>query len=179
MDEYILQPNEAIIFDDGERIKLTNLHIVETVTTWTGLLKLVPKESYVCHPINQIKIYEGKPQVIYKEEDDIIDVYFIDGKKTFEIDGKKDCQKFVSAINELLTGEKLSFEKTSKKSIPGSKFIAERLKGTVDAFKGAFNNTPEPVEERIVAECPSCCASLSGIKGRIVSCEYCNSKHQL
>jgi len=178
MDEYRLLPNEAVLFDNGEGLMLTNLHIIQT--TSKGLFK-VTKSSKI-FPLNQIKVYEGKAQVLLNEEDGIIDVYFLNEKMTFEIDGKKERREFVSKINEVLTGEKLSFGKEDiKKKIPGTKFVAETLKGTVDTVMDVFGKDKEPENKdvRVSQHCISCGAQITGFQGRSASCEYCGTAQQL
>ena len=87
---------------------------------------------------------------------------------------KKECEQFASKINELVTGEKIEYSSSDNKALPGTEFIAGTLKGTIDTFKGVFS-TPA-VEERVAQACPSCTASMSGVKGSVVKCPYCNTE---
>ena len=78
--------------------------------------------------------------------------------------------------NELVLDEAANI--SVKKAIPGTEAIADALGGTIAAFKGALGiANKEPTE--IVAKCNSCGASILGIKGKAVRCQYCDSAQQL
>jgi hypothetical protein len=196
MEKYNLLPDESIItkIEDvvhekkrGELV-LTNHNLVFIVT------KGVFKTTYITqrYPVNQIKVYDGKAQVICDKEANI-EVFFYDGQKVFKVNpiegsfsGKKErnaAQLFADYINNLLTGAPIEHitakNKTNNKAIPGTAFVAETLKGTIDTFKDAFNKQPIKQEVRIALSCMSCGAQITGIQGQVVRCQYCNSDQQL
>jgi len=60
--------------------------------------------------------------------------------------------------------------------------VAETLKDTVGSFKDNIKNSNSfkvKSGKTKMMKCPSCGASLSGTKGEIVQCEYCDTKHQI
>jgi len=73
-----------------------------------------------------------------------------------------------------------------RKAIPGTAFIAETLKGTVDTFHSAFktgdnnsmNQSPAP-REKEAGKCIPCGAPIVGVKGDVARCQYCDSNQQL
>jgi len=189
MDKYNLQSNEAIIIKSekvyhgnktGELV-LTNLNLIHIVT------KGIFKTTYTARrfPIKQIKLFNGKAQVISGKNGNI-DIYFVNGQESFrfwndetlfsEKKAEKEAKQWTDNINRLLAGE-TDFDTADNTAIPGAEFIAETLKDTIDTFKGVFSKTA--VEERITKKCTACGASISGTKGRIVCCQYCNSGQQL
>jgi len=189
MDKYNLLPDESVILKServflgnklGELI-LTNFFIKHIIT------KGVVKAKYLTsqYPINEIKVYDGKASVVLGKNN-TLDIYLVNGSVSlrFYSDdffvGKKmnkESVQFASKINEIVTGEKVEIENANNRALPGSEIIADTLKGTLDTFRNAFK-TPV-AEEKIAKPCPSCTASISGSKGSVVKCQYCNTEFTL
>ena len=195
--EYSLAPNESIIMKSelvycgktsGELI-LTNLYLVHITAKGTF------KTTYTTqrYPVNQIKVFNGKAQALLGKSGDV-DIYFINGQVSFtfsnnetlfsEKKAEQEAAKWVNAINQLITGENVEVNVSAKTAIPGTEMIAGALGGTVDAFKGALgfkSNKPASTElnEKVAIKCISCGASVSGNKGRVVRCSYCDTDQQL
>ena len=186
MDKYNLLPDESIILK-SESVFLGN-KLGELILTNHNLTHIIEKgafkKKYITsqYPLNQIKSYDGKASVTLGKSN-TLEVHLINGNVAFRFYSddfftgkkmKKDCEQFASKINELVTGEKIEYSNSDNRALPGTEFIAGTLKGTIDTFKGVFK-TPA-VEERIAKPCPSCTASLSGVKGSVVKCPYCNTE---
>lgn len=195
MDKYNLQPNESFVLNsehvrhgktNGELI-LTNLNLVYTTS------KGVFKTTYIhqLYPINQIKVFNGKAQAILGK-DGSIDIHFINGQESFEFwnndtlfsekKAEKEAGKWVSAINQLITGQVSEIDMAVNSTSAGVEVIAGTIKDTFDTFKGTLgikskNNDEMPT--KVAKKCSSCGASISGIEGQIVCCQYCDSDQQL
>jgi len=189
--KFKLQPNESIIMK-SEGITHNNNNIAgELVLTNLNLIHVVPKgflrTTYATeyYPINQIKVFNGKASVILGQLGKL-EIYFINGSKAFSFYNPKEAKRMAASINELLTGEKGEFDSGSS-AIPGTEFIAETLKGTVDTFKNVFggrgktksSDQSDANSGHVTGKCTSCGAPTSGIRGQIVRCIYCNSDQQL
>jgi len=186
MDKYNLLPDESIILKSesvflgnklGELV-LTNYYLKHIIA------KGVVKTKYITsqYALNEIKVYDKKASVVLGKNN-TLDIYLINGSVSFRFYSddffvgkkmKKESVQFASKINEIVTGEKIEIENANSRALPGSELIADTLKGTIDTFRSAFK-TPV-AEEKLAKPCPSCTASMSGNKGSVVKCKYCNTE---
>lgn len=195
MDKYNLQPNEYFILNNenvyngntrGELI-LTNLNLVHIIS------KGIFKTTYIpqLYPINQIKVFNGKAQAILGE-DGKIDIHFINGVESFKFwnddvlfsakKAQKEASKWVNAINQLITGEVSETDTSVSSEVTGAEVIVGTIKDTFDTVKGTFgikqkSNIEMPT--KAVKKCSCCGAPISGTKGQIIHCQYCDSDQQL
>ena len=139
-------------------------------------------------PINQIKMYDNKPQVMLGKQSNgspQLEIYFLNGQEnfTFQSDGKKETIKWIDSIYQLLTGYSADIDSRDRPVIPRVEFVAETLKGTIDTFKGAFGIKTEKdvleTKSKIMKKCISCMAPISGMEGHTVRCIYCDTEQTL
>jgi len=192
MARYNLLPNESIIIKEENilhgglmasytnELILTNMNLVLISKGAFGNVKGIQT-----FPLKQIKIFNGKAQVLlgktrggYPQ----IDVYFSNGQEGFGFQQKKEAIMWIDTINKIVTGNSVEVDVSPIMAIPGVEYIAETLKGTMDTFKGAYgikikNNNKIP--EKVAKKCSSCSASISGTKGQIARCQYCDADQQL
>jgi hypothetical protein len=189
---YDMQPNEVVILKKDrirhggfmasytDELILTNLNLVLISKGAFGNIKNVQK-----FPLHQIKIFDGKAQAVLSEPNygmPQLDVYFLNGQESFCFGSfsQKDVIQFVNNINKLLTGNE---NEVASKTIPGTEYIAEAIKGTVDVFKDALGIHPKTptsqAPEKIAGKCNSCGAPIFGTVGQVVRCQYCNADQQL
>lgn len=185
MSNYQLHPNEYIILKNDrinyrDELILTNLNIILI----KGVFKSIKNSQYF--PVNQIKVFNGKAQVIVYRDNrlrQLLEVYFLNGQEQFVFESKKEAEKWAYAINQLLTGNINEIDTTNNKVIPGTEYIAEVLKDSVDAIKGVFGIKSKYQsnigQEKVIKKCISCGAQISGNQGQIVQCQYCNTEQQL
>lgn len=195
MAKYNLLPNESLILKSenvkhggmmasfSDELILTNLNIIHISKGFFGNVKDV-----VRYPVNQIKIYNGEPQVILSKQQggtNQLDIFFQNGQKSFEFQssGKKEIIQWINAIYKLLTGKEYS---VATSAIPGTEYVAKTLKDTVDVFKNVFgikNKTNEiglkTTSVKVTKKCISCSAPLSGVQGQVVRCIYCDTEQVL
>jgi precorrin-6B methylase 2 len=109
---YALQQNEVVILKSEEvyhekinidELLLTNLNIIAVSSK--GVFKKQINVQYF--PIDQIKIFNGKAWAIIPEEDECLEIYFLNGQETFEFGSKKEAIKWADNINSLLAGERM------------------------------------------------------------------------
>jgi len=192
--KYTLQSNEAVIMktenvrrDDGFKnyvyeLILTNKNLILVKKgNWRGKVLDV-----FYFPISSIRSYEGKASIILSKEkfSPKMEIHFMTGEEAITFEKRKEAEKWVENINNLLSGEEIESGSNDNNIIPGTGLVAETLKGTIDTFKGIFNGeSPSAAKtvkkEKTVKKCTSCGASNSGISGRIVRCEYCGSEQLL
>lgn len=190
---YTLQPNESIIMKSGrithgglmigytDELVLTNLNII---LIEKGVFGNVKNIKYF--PINQIKVYNGKPQVILTKQQNgfpKMEVYLLNGQDAFGFESKKEAEKWINNINQLFSGTSEGYDDTESKAIPGVEFVADVLKDTFDTFAGAFGfkskTKANATQEKIAKKCSSCGSQISGTKGQVIRCQYCDSDQQL
>lgn len=132
--------------------------------------------------INQIKIYDNKPQVILGKQFNglpQLEIYFLNGQETFmfQSNGKNEIIKWIDSIYQLTTGHSADINSRDRTVIPGVEFVAETLKGTIDTFKGSFGIKAEKdmfeTKSRMLKKCISCMEPISGMEGHTVRCRYC------
>lgn len=125
MENYKLREDEVLLYKgdiemsdkkDNTQLLLTNINIVFITKT----KKIFQEESVdvISFPIEDIKMYEGVPQV--KTKSNNVEIYLKSGEKEFAFDSKNELHKFVSAINKLLTGKS------------GTERNAEKVKKAID-----------------------------------------------
>jgi hypothetical protein len=194
MAHYNLQPNESFVLgsehvhrgnSSGELV-LTNLNLVFITS------KGVFKTTYIpqLYPLNQIKIFNGKANVVAGKAGNI-EIFFVNGNESFRFwntdtlfsdkKAEKEAAKWVDAINQVLTGQASDISSSGNSALTGTEFIAGSLKDTFDTVKGAFGikgkNDKPP--EKLAKKCNSCGAPISGVKGQVTRCQYCNADQQL
>lgn len=113
MEHYILQPNEAVLFEDniiieGSRAEnhliLTNINIV-IVAAIRKIFKKDEVTTFV-YPVSEIKVYNGAAQIAQKREK--ITVYFLNGELNFRFYTSSKAGKFMSKMTELITGKSIA-----------------------------------------------------------------------
>lgn len=196
MSEYQLRPDESLVMKSDRvlyggvmsgytnELVLTNKNIV--------LIKkgIMGKAKGIQHfPLNQVKVFDGKAQAISSKQQNgypQLEVYLINSQEKFGFESKREVEKWVTSINQLLTVGSVSTNDAAKYAIPGTEVLADTLKGTVDTFKNAFGvrsskkaNSSVDSHGSIAGKCTSCGAPISGIKGQLVTCQYCDTSQQL
>lgn len=149
---------------------LTNQNVIWATKTMFGRTKEIQK-----YLISSVKIYDNKAQVQIEEkigESTLLTIHFQYQYIRFSIDEKVKAREFVNNLNKIATG--IDNDIIAKHVIPGAAFIGETLKGTVLTFKNAIKS-----HKNISQSCNAYGASISGIKGQIVKCPYCNSENKL
>ena len=201
MAGYKLQPNESMILKSEnvmhggtfagytDELLLTNLYVVYISKGMFGNTKAIQK-----FPINQIKVYEGVPQVMegkFQNGAPKLDMYFIHGVESFgfQMLNSSEIKDWIYAIYKLVTGQEhpdviAKKEKKSRHVIPGTAFVAGTLRGTFDTFRDTLGikRKDEPVVNtptHITKKCISCSAPLSGKIGDVVHCKYCDTDQVL
>lgn len=192
MANYNLQHNESLIMKHDrvihggvmanftDELILTNLNLVLVSKGLFGKVK-----GILTIPLNQIKIFNNQAQVLLGKTSGghpQLDVYYTNGQESFGFESKKEALKWIDNINKLITGKEAEINTSRSMAIPGSEYIAETLRGTVDTFKGALGIKPKnnnEVPAMVAKKCNFCGAPVSGTKGQIVRCQYCDSNQQL
>ena len=131
MEHYDLEEDEVVLYKGKVSLQnqkgiteliLTNINFVLI----TKQKKLFSKEqvSVETYAVNEIKCYNGNPQVIKKGN--LIELYFLNDETEFTFDSRNEARKFVNATLTLLTN-KSAFERG-----------AEKVKGTISTIDNTF-----------------------------------------
>ena len=84
---------------------------------------------------------------------------------------KREISKWVNEITQAITGHTPDKSFTA---IPGTEFVVDTLKGTVDAFTDSLG-----LKKTISKKCISCKAPITGKKDETVICKYCDTQQTL
>jgi len=159
MEYYDLEENEVVLFKGEVELNnkkgltefiLTNINFV--FITKQKKLFSKPQINIETYQVNELKYYNGSPQVIKKGN--LIELYFLNDEIEFRFDSRNEARKCVNAILNLLT-DKTTFERTAEKvknsiSVVDKTFGIDSLKLTGDAIKGGvFGKTTNVLSKGI------------------------------
>lgn len=145
MENYTLQSNESVLYKGGcslvnksanVELVLTNLNLVFIKKT----KKLFAKEEIEVeiYPVEEIKIYNGLPQI--KQKDNIVEIFLTSGEIDVSFISKQEIRKFISKAYELLTGKTMA-ERVSDKVKGAVKLVDDTIGvNTADAIKNVVGN---------------------------------------
>jgi hypothetical protein len=185
-----LHPNEVVVLKEAsvnnggifaaytDDLILTNLNLVLIKKGMFGNSKGVHT-----FPIDQIKVHNGQAQAVLGKANNNgspqLEVYFLNGQENFgfQSGGKKKILEWVAKIGEVVTGERASENIGTGLALPGADYVAGALKDTFDVFKGRFGSKSKI--EKVASKCSACGAPISGTRGQLSTCEYCQTAQQL
>lgn len=202
MDGLDLRPNEVVIMEndsvargderanlDGSLI-LTNQSLVY-IRRKRGAFGGVSVKDTKRYPLGQIKVYQGRAQVRtgrarngYPQ----VEIYLIGGQETFLFNKKKDAQTWAEALNDVINGVPVEASPSDGMSNPDLDSLVGAFGavfGSVtDSFKSAFDDGADSSKSdtrgsRTTNKCSYCGAPISGTRGQIVRCRYCDTEQTL
>lgn len=205
MTSYNLLPNESIIMKEScvahgglwaaytDELILTNINLV-----CVGRGIFGNKKKTFVWPLNQVKLYNGKPQAIMGELSNgtkDLEVYFINGSESFNFQSGNNSKikTWIKAITKVICGDIDEDEEMDEEdevdpdSIAGVFMeIGDEFKDMKNDFMDVFGFKPKKKkqagkesQEKITKKCISCSAPLIGYKGQTVKCKYCDTKQTL
>jgi hypothetical protein len=174
MSRYNLQPNEYVILkQDDYEYMLTNLNIL--------LDKGIFKKGTRVIPIDQIKVYDGRAQVLQSNEGYQLDIYFINGEEHLVFDSKKVANQWMSNINSLVM-DSAQYIGAPENGTVATKSDSKELVEQYE-FTKAFGFNRKPLQpsapEFASGKCKYCGTPISGGKGQIIRCSYCGGDIQI
>ena len=177
--EYMVMNSDHVSFGKNglatDELILTNLHLIHIKKGFWG-----GKKDQVTIPINQIKIFEGKPQVSVTKSNGMkrLEIYYNGGQVIFSFSNTKDTEKWATNIIKLISGDTSNFATLGDNSLFGAEILAETLKDTFDTFKAGLGiKDSEP--EKLSTKCSFCGAPLSGTVKQTVKCSFCDMEQTL
>ncbi|NLA95989.1 MAG: hypothetical protein GX838_04000 [Clostridiaceae bacterium] len=162
---------------------LTNLHLFHISKGFFGKVKGINK-----YLVDGIKVVDDRAQVFLANPADDgslqLQIFFDYGLVSFRLqsDTRHRVWQFINSINQLLTGKPLHADIAGyPMALQGAGYLAEVVKDTIGFFRQSLgmDAKKEPERESAVASCRNCPAPLSGYKGQLVRCRYCNSEQLL
>ena len=186
----------AIYTDD---LYLTNYNLICVSKGMFGNTKKIFK-----YPLNQINRYNGNPQVLMGKLSNgtaCMDVYFMSGTESFNFQSgnKKKIKEWIDAITKAVSGNATQkgndfsddddSEYDEEDTLVGAfKEVGDEFKEVGKEFldvlgiktgkkknKGAVSEGPVKISKK----CMSCSAPLTGNKGQVVKCRYCDTEQTL
>lgn len=188
MNEYDLQPNEFVIMKQGriarslpglytDELMLTNFHIVH-------IGALSAKRKIKVLPLNQIKVFNGQVQALLGKQMNgtpRLDVYLLNGEDHFGFEYRKDVEKWVSNIDNLVKGN--VHEVDTFTSDDDTVSLADAFTEMGNELKNALGIRRKAAQpstpERVSGRCKYCGAPIAGKKDQMIHCSYCDGNQQL
>ena len=184
MKELQLQSNEGIILQSTAvmhkgvchgftcELILTNLNVFSIKRGAFEKIKEMRK-----YPLNQLKKLNGVPQIRMgknpRNAAPQLQMIFVGSQEIFEFrdKGKKQINQWIEEVNKALgAGNDLS-NNEQKESFFG------KIKGGIKSIKNIFTSNAESIN--ITIKCIGCMAPITGEKGEIAKCKYCDTKQTL
>ena len=190
MDRYELKPKETILMENrasyfgkglfGKEsidLLLTDLSIILAIKNYFDQIKGIIRID-----LNDIKTLNGQP-LVKIENDYYLLISTLKGEFKIVFHDKREARLFCKNITNLLYGDPIQLEVEEKETLFGSEELAETWKNTVNTFKKSIlgeepeqKKQPEKkISPMITAKCIGCGAPLSGRKGTIQHCTYCDT----
>jgi hypothetical protein len=163
----------GIMANHTDELILTNLNLILISKGIFGKVKNISRFQ-----VDQIKVFNGNAQTILGKRSNglpQLEVYFTNGQEYFGFESKKVVKDWIKAINQLVLGQDFTIDRLDNKTIPGTEFIASSIKDTINTVKDVFGKKPV----KVIQECHSCGAPISGFQGQVVSCQYCCMNQQM
>lgn len=198
MGEFDLSSNEYIIIQN-DRVKHGGLLAVYTDSLVLTNLNLVyikknlfnKTEDVQYYPLSSIKNVNGHVQAILgKSKNGMpeLQLYFLNGQEQFGFESKVAVQRFVENITKIVTGKEHEID--TSKNMPQNEFevagemLKEGFATAAGAFQGAFgtlfgDEKIKQTKKTITKKCSNCGATLTGMSGSTVTCNYCGSKQSM
>ena len=177
--EYMVMNSDHVSFGKNglstDELILTNLHLIHIKKGIFG-----GKKDQTTIPINQIKVFEGQPQVSVTKSNGMkrLEIYYNGGQVIFSFSNTKDTEKWATNIIKLISGDTSNFATLGDNSLFGVEILAETLKDTFDTFKAGLGiKDSEP--EKLSTKCSFCGAPLSGTVKQTVKCSFCDMEQTL
>lgn len=178
-NETVIVKCEDIHFDTTSKSKgradvlLTNMRVVVISKGIFGKVK-----ETLFFPMEDIKRYNGKPQVKYSEKDGqaLIDLYTtrMQIELKFDSDKKKEAKSFVYEMNKLLCSDE-DFEEWKKENkllaMTTPEEVVKTIVGTIGSIKDSII---PPVPGSSV--CNKCGGLIQGYVGKPGKCTFCGNQ---
>lgn len=193
MDDYNLEPGEYVILQtmpvnliDGDQkesldeVVLTDRTLILVTTVSTGLFS---SEKFVKRcPLSHVSYSADEPVVmVLKRGDSYWLQASFEGESIsleFPENPKQEAKRWSAAIKHAIEGE---YDSINTNFLPPRE-IGDFLDNVRGAAKSmGFKDKPaeKGPSRRVNKKCPGCHAPLAGIRGHIVTCEYCGTKQTL
>lgn len=180
MNNIILNPDERVIKEmdkigyggpasGNNSLILTNQCLILVKKNLFGKIK-----ETLRFPLSDIVVSEGEPQVHSGTVNNFtptLDVYFTTGQERFRFSWDEEVKDWIGSICEVITG-KPAPKKTDDDWLAETVAFAESFGESIHKIKKSFGIE---TEEEASGHCPSCGASIAGIKGETTKCPYCGS----
>ena len=161
-------------FGEAGDLILTNKAVV-----FAGKSSIFKQGNTYVYPLHSLKTYNGQVQVKVETkfgENPVLRLFLDTGEEAIISDGYTagNFKKMANAINEAVNGASSNSIYNDANAIFGAKKIAEGLKGTVGVFADAMGSFVPKKE--VSGKCPGCGATIHGLQGESIKCEYCGTR---
>ena len=190
-DRLELQPDEAIVRRNdgvGMRSNMFGTDKRHTLILTNKAILLEKKDVFgktkevLRFPLSEIRVAEGKVQAVMGQADFVtpsLDVYFTSGPQRFLFTWEKDVKEWIDDIGAVVRGEPIKEKNEYEDLMKDMAEMAAFAEGISGSVAGSINKVKDALgiksTEKVAMTCPSCGASLAGIRGETDKCPYCGS----
>ena len=182
-DELQLQPDETVILRkdkigygskmpsmmDKSSLVLTNRNLILQKKNFFG-----KTTETLRFPLSEVRIVNGVPQVQKGKADFMdrtLDIYFKNGMESFRFEWESDIDEWIPYVVAAVTGEPVKIKSEAEKLAEFAS-VVESIEEPIEKIQSLFGIKSE---RQVSCKCPSCGATLTGIKGETEQCPYCGS----
>ena len=125
-------------------------------------------------PLSEVRIVNGVPQVQKGKADFMdrtLDIYFKNGMESFRFEWESDIDEWIPYVAAAVTGEPVKIKSEAEKLAEFAS-VVESIEEPIEKIQSLFGIKSE---RQVSCKCPSCGATLTGIKGETEQCPYCGS----
>lgn len=186
--KYKLLPNEAIIARQDQilyggfmagftsALILTSRNLVLMHKGTLGRVKKI-----LVFPLEHIRVFNNQAQVFVtwlQFGHTELEIFMTHGSEKFGFKSKKQATNWMHIINQFLATGNVSVNTLSRTATSGNVQVAGASLGAKDILRKSFGikTTPQPniSIEVVTTKCHFCGAPISGKKGELICCPYCN-----
>lgn len=176
MPIYTLDIDEAVILQ-ASRVSTGTFGTADLILTNKNLIQvnkgiLGGDKDCIKYPLANLKVLNGKANIIIgksRNGSKQLELYFTDCEKYFSFNSPFAESKWAGAI----TKAHKEYMAELKKSTADKESLVESFKGALSGAKDAIFAKKIPV--RKTCKCLKCGAELTGNKGEMVKCPYCDN----
>lgn len=176
MSIYTLDIDEAVILQ-ASRVSVGTFGIVDLILTNKNLIQVNKgifggEKDCAKYPLSNLKVLDGKPNIIIGKSRNgsrQLELYFTDCDKYFCFNSPFAEKKWVGAITKAYKNRMVELKKTTAEKEP----LIESFRDVISGARDAVLAKKIPVQKS--CKCLKCGAELTGYKGEMVKCPYCDN----
>jgi len=165
-DEAVIMQATGVIADSKSSVDLvlTNKNIIQINKGLFG-----NEKSYDIFPLSELKLFEGKANVLIgknRNGSKRLEIYLSFCELYYTFKSTHELKQWLNTITKVHKSLLAELDEKNKKSVS---LLIDSVKGKIGKI------IPGKEAQKKICKCPKCGAELTGIKGELVTCNYCEN----